>query len=627
MSDAPVVAENSALICFGAMSFVTGAGAGIAPFAVPLAVLAAIGLRFRAGKRANCCVAAQDAALEALRASKEFDDEVLARAAVLLEDRSRKIRIEPARMVDAAEAGGAKDFDRELAKHLMRGVYFERGEEAVRRAIEIAFVTAIGTCRRHPDIDRDLTQTFLIESARSQSIAIERLEVMGAKVDEILRLLRESGALHQAEVAGVTGFAIQMLVQKIAPEVENTEQALHELERAVEIAVRVREEGRHGSNLGDFVDEVLRRSAELAAKGGYDAADDEIEEALRREAEESRAREVRLLERGVDTALLKRDAATGAKRIARRTELKLPDGANLYDALRAVQVEWFERYERDKGVNLDLEVLIRLGEIALQAAANPDERVRSLNDLGFQLYTLGKRESGTARLEEAVSAYQAVLKEWTRDCMPLDWAMTQNNLGNALGTLGERENGTVRLDQAVAAHRAALEEYTRDRVPLDWAMTQNSLGNALGTLGERESGTERLEEAIVAYRAALEEYTRDRVPLDWAMTQINLGTVLTIIGERENGMVRLNQAVAAYQAALEEYTRERMPLEWATTQNNLGNALQYLGKQEGGTARLEEAASAYRVALEEFSEEETPSYWAATKQNLQMVLKLIEDRQ
>ena len=89
--------------------------------------------------------------------------------------------------------------------------------------------------------------------------------------------------------------------------------------------------------------------------------------------------------------------------------------------------------------------------------------------------------------------------------MPLDWATTQNNLGNALGTLGERESGTARLEEAVAAYRAALEERTRERVPLDWATTQNNLGNALATLGERESGTARLEEAVAAYRAALEE--------------------------------------------------------------------------------------------------------------------------
>ena len=117
----------------------------------------------------------------------------------------------------------------------------------------------------------------------------------------------------------------------------------------------------------------------------------------------------------------------------------------------------------------------------------------------------GERESGTARLEEAVAAYREALKEWTRERVPLEWAMTQNNLGTALATLGERESGTARLEEAVAAYREALKERTRERVPLEWAVTQNNLGNALARLGERESGTARLEEAVAAYREALKE--------------------------------------------------------------------------------------------------------------------------
>jgi tetratricopeptide (TPR) repeat protein len=80
------------------------------------------------------------------------------------------------------------------------------------------------------------------------------------------------------------------------------------------------------------------------------------------------------------------------------------------------------------------------------------------------------------------------------------------NLGTALRTLGERESGTARLEEAVAAYRAALEERTRDRVPLDWAMTQHNLGNALSTLGEREAGTALMEDAVTAYDAALEVF-------------------------------------------------------------------------------------------------------------------------
>ena len=146
--------------------------------------------------------------------------------------------------------------------------------------------------------------------------------------------------------------------------------------------------------------------------------------------------------------------------------------------------------------------------------------------------------------------------------MPLDWAMTQNNLGAALWSLGERESGTARLEEAVMACRAALEERTRERVPLYWAGTQNNLGTALKTLGERESGTARLEEAVAAYRAALEEQTRERVPLDWARTQNNLGNALRMLGERESGTARLEQAVAAWDECLLVVASE-WPANWA----------------------------------------------------------------
>ena len=106
------------------------------------------------------------------------------------------------------------------------------------------------------------------------------------------------------------------------------------------------------------------------------------------------------------------------------------------------------------------------------------------------------------------------LTEWTRERVPLDWATTQNNLGNALQTLGERESGTARLEEAVAAYRAALQECTRDAVPLQWGMTQNNLGSTLRMLGEREAETDKakgcatLKTARDHYAAALEEFQK-----------------------------------------------------------------------------------------------------------------------
>ena len=75
--------------------------------------------------------------------------------------------------------------------------------------------------------------------------------------------------------------------------------------------------------------------------------------------------------------------------------------------------------------------------------------------------------------------------------------MTQNNLGLALWRLGEQESGTVRFEEAVVAYREALKEWTREHVPLDWAMTQNNLGVRFGGSA---SGRRRTDKAKAARR-------------------------------------------------------------------------------------------------------------------------------
>jgi hypothetical protein len=88
--------------------------------------------------------------------------------------------------------------------------------------------------------------------------------------------------------------------------------------------------------------------------------------------------------------------------------------------------------------------------------------------------------------------------------VPLQWAMTQNNLGAALQTLGARENGTARLEEAVAAYRDALKERTRERVPLDWAASFGNEGVSLMLLAERRGDAAIAETALSQINTAFE---------------------------------------------------------------------------------------------------------------------------
>jgi hypothetical protein len=93
--------------------------------------------------------------------------------------------------------------------------------------------------------------------------------------------------------------------------------------------------------------------------------------------------------------------------------------------------------------------------------------------------------------------------------------MTQNNLGVALQTLGERESGTARLLEAVQAYRGALEEWTRDRVPLQWAASHGNQGVAKMLISDRTSNS-ALAEAAAAHIKTAFETLREGGQAPWA---------------------------------------------------------------------------------------------------------------
>ena len=129
---------------------------------------------------------------------------------------------------------------------------------------------------------------------------------------------------------------------------------------------------------------------------------------------------------------------------------------------------------------------IRLGKIdAIRAAREADEREGKREEWKTALAIAddwrerGDRLGDNAALLRSLGFYRdLVLPLALRERVPLDWAMTQNNLGIALQTLGGRESGTARLEEAVVAYRAALLERTRERVPLYWATTQLNMSYA-----------------------------------------------------------------------------------------------------------------------------------------------------
>jgi tetratricopeptide (TPR) repeat protein len=385
----------------------------------------------------------------------------------------------------------------------------------------------------------------------------------------ILDLLVAAYAEEAAEARDVAEGFIREMAARVAADPHLD---LEGMKQAVRTAIEIYEQeiagGRTRTNLGDIVDEALANAKRLADEGKSRVAREALRrtaDTLRREEEERRALYSEsvtvLFGRERDIGLAAYDGEAAAEAIVAMAEALHGDQI---DARRAAMIAGGDKlyeYGDQRGSNVHLIAAIGIRRASLRLAADPDAIGFDQKKLGTALGTLGAREGGTARLEQAITVFRNALQERTRERVPLDWAGTQNNLGNALQILGARESGTARLEQAVTAFRDALQESTRERVPLQWAVTQNNLGYALSTPGQRETRTARLKEAVAAYREALQERTRERVPLDWATTQNNLGNVLRTLAALESGTARLEEAVAAYSACL-RVTVTAWPVEW-----------------------------------------------------------------
>ena len=118
-------------------------------------------------------------------------------------------------------------------------------------------------------------------------------------------------------------------------------------------------------------------------------------------------------------------------------------GANIAMVARALnsEAEMLFEYGGDRGSNIHLIALIAVRRKLLDAASSNGERAVANRNLGLALQRLGERESGTARLEEAVKAYQAALEEWRRDRVPLDWAMTRTTSASRCRGSGNERAG------------------------------------------------------------------------------------------------------------------------------------------------------------------------------------------
>lgn len=128
--------------------------------------------------------------------------------------------------------------------------------------------------------------------------------------------------------AGILEKAIIFLAQRISADTDTFEQALSELENAVDIAIGMQKRGTTPSDSGAFFDEVLQEVARLAGADALEEATLAVDDALAgldSTEEAIRVARIDLLRSGTDTDLLRRDVPSAVGRILQRVALEEAD--------------------------------------------------------------------------------------------------------------------------------------------------------------------------------------------------------------------------------------------------------------------------------------------------------------
>jgi hypothetical protein len=214
----------------------------------------------------------------------------------------------------------------------------------------------------------------------------------GATVEELLEVLEKRGYLRTAEVSGFSRTAIIGLAQRLTDNAPDFDQAVRELEHAVEIAVDIVRWRKQDASHDEFVNAVLPRVAERIQCGDPSGGARIIDEALAGLHEAPQRSRIALLEAGVRVDVLRHDAIAVARRLVELVVTRESSERDRWVACYKCCRQWLEE-GNERGINFSLLVSTELAQIMLSMAPDNFERGHSANTLGNALLVLGSREA------------------------------------------------------------------------------------------------------------------------------------------------------------------------------------------------------------------------------------------
>jgi CHAT domain-containing protein len=219
-------------------------------------------------------------------------------------------------------------------------------------------------------------------------------------------------------------------------------------------------------------------------------------------------------------------------------------------------------------------------------------------------------------LEQALADFNAALTFFTREKMPLHWALTIGTRGFAYVERARVTGAnTENIEQALADFDAALHILNREGTPTQRAMMYMYRAMMYSRLltGERKKNIEQvLADCTTALSVFPSRMSQEESELQASVFMVRgLAYLDRSEGERKQN---IELSLLDCESALTIFTRERSPQEWGRAIMNRG--MVYMSRLAGDRRQnFEKAIADYDSALTIFTQQETPLVWTRALTN------------
>ena len=216
----------------------------------------------------------------------------------------------------------------------------------------------------------------------------------------------------------------------------------------------------------------------------------------------------------------------------------------------------------------------------------------------------GARFVDQALLQDALTEAETALDALQFEYEPITFARATSLKGQALALLGEMTGQAESLLDGVNLLSGLLKDFSKDQSPMDWARIQTALAQALQAMGEATTSEQAFEQAVTCYDRANSVFKTVPALALGAYATSNRAVCLSRSAELSGDLTVLDAAETAFRMELAGFAAGRNPTAWALLQVNLARLyearMDITGVDRGERAA---AATALSAALDVFSEQ------------------------